>query len=64
MSRQVADLSASLSATANSELEKLLVDRICLSWIEVNYATIDPGGSPCREWLGRHCFNPASAETA
>jgi hypothetical protein len=40
IARQVAELRARLSATANSELEKLLIDRICISWIEVYAADV------------------------
>jgi hypothetical protein len=35
VSRKVSQLRARLMAAAASELEKLLVDRICVSWIEV-----------------------------
>jgi hypothetical protein len=37
LSRQVAALRARLRATAQSELELLLIDRIVVSWIEVYY---------------------------
>jgi hypothetical protein len=36
VSRKVSQLRARLMAAAASELEKLLVDRICVSWIEVH----------------------------
>ena len=41
IARQVADLRSRLVATARSELEKLLIDRICLSWIEVYHGDVD-----------------------
>ena len=52
--REMSELRARLAATAATELERLLVDRICLCWLAVNHADIDlaqkllanPGASP------------------
>jgi hypothetical protein len=52
--RQMNELRDRLAATATSELERLLIDRICLSWLQVYHADIDlaqqllanPGASP------------------
>jgi hypothetical protein len=41
IARQVDQLRQRLAATASSELEKLLIDRICISWIEVYHCDID-----------------------
>jgi hypothetical protein len=54
IARQAADLRRRLLASAHSELERLLVDRIVISWLEVYHADIDltqhlvsrPGGAP------------------
>jgi len=43
------DLKARLKATANSELEYLLIDRIAISWFSVNFYEVDSAsrsGSP------------------
>jgi hypothetical protein len=39
--RTADDLGNRLSATANSELEKLLIDRVVISWVEVYHGDID-----------------------
>jgi hypothetical protein len=39
--RQVGELRARLSATAASELEKVLIDRVCLSWMAAYYGDLD-----------------------
>jgi hypothetical protein len=52
--REMSELRARLAATAATELERLLVDRVCLCWLAVNHADIDlaqkllasPGASP------------------
>jgi hypothetical protein len=57
ISRHVAELRSRLQATAESELEKLLVERVVLSWLEVHYGDIDlaqhllrqPGASPATQ---------------
>src|SRR5262249_34100112 len=41
IARMVADLRSRLVGTARSELEKLLVDRVCISWIEVYHGDVD-----------------------
>src|SRR5262249_45869892 len=41
ISRQVAELRERLVATARSELERLLVDRVVVSWLEVYYCDTD-----------------------
>jgi hypothetical protein len=54
ITRQMNELRARLAATAASELECLLIDRICLSWLQVYHGDIDlaqqllanPGASP------------------
>jgi hypothetical protein len=51
------ELRARLAATATSELERLLIDRVCLSWLEVYHSDIDlaqkllasPGASPASQ---------------
>ena len=57
ITRQVAELRGRLRANVNSELEKLLVERVVLSWLEVHYGDIDlaqhllrqPGASPATQ---------------
>jgi hypothetical protein len=44
IARQLAGLRRRLQATATSELEKLLIDRICLSWVEVHHAAMERAG--------------------
>ena len=41
IARQVADLRSRLVATAKSELERLLIDRVCITWIEVYHGDVD-----------------------
>src|SRR5262249_62027473 len=41
ITRMVADLRSRLVGTARSELEKLLIDRVCISWIEVYHGDVD-----------------------
>src|SRR5262249_57032831 len=41
VSRQVAQVRTRLAATATSALERLLIDRIAISWLEVYFADID-----------------------
>src|SRR5262245_19717930 len=41
IARQAAELRARLAETAGSELEKLLIDRIVISWLEVYHSDID-----------------------
>src|SRR5262249_45167092 len=41
LTRQLADLRQRLAATAPSPLERLLIDRIALTWVEVYYGDID-----------------------
>jgi hypothetical protein len=41
IARQAAALRQRLAATATSELEKLLIDRVVLSWLEVYHSDID-----------------------
>jgi hypothetical protein len=41
IAHQVAELRARLARTATSELEKLLVDRIAVSWIEAYFGDVD-----------------------
>jgi hypothetical protein len=41
ISRQVAELRERLAATARSELERLLVDRIVLCWMQVYYCDVE-----------------------
>jgi hypothetical protein len=57
ISWQMDELRARLAATAASELERLLIDRVCLSWLEVYHSDIDlaqqllasPGASPASQ---------------
>ena len=44
IARQVAALRERLAATATSELERLLVDRVVISWLEVYHSDIDLAG--------------------
>jgi hypothetical protein len=52
--RQLEGLRNRLRTAASGELEKLLVDRVCLSWLAVHHADVDlahhlltnPGGAP------------------
>jgi hypothetical protein len=54
IARQASALRERLAATATSELEKLLIDRVVISWIEVYHGDVDlaqqllkpPGSSP------------------
>ena len=39
--RQAGELRDRLAAAATSELERLLIDRVCISWIEVYYGDVD-----------------------
>ena len=41
IARQASALRERLMKTANSEMEKLLVDRVVISWIEVYHGDID-----------------------
>src|SRR5215472_9778708 len=41
VSRQLSELRARLAATATSELERLLIDRISLTWLQVYHGDID-----------------------
>ena len=55
--REMSELRARLAAAAATELERLLVDRVCLCWLAVNHADIDlaqkllasPGASPASQ---------------
>jgi hypothetical protein len=57
IARQVASLRARLQGPATSELERLLIDRIAISWIEVYFGDIDlaqhllkqPGAAPATQ---------------
>jgi hypothetical protein len=44
IARQVADLRQRLAATAATPLERLLADRVVISWIEVHHGDIDLAG--------------------
>ena len=44
IARQVEGLRARLVATAGSELEWLLVDRVCISWLEVYHGDVSLAG--------------------
>src|SRR5262245_55185735 len=46
ISRQVAELRERLARTARSELERLLVDRIVVSWLQTYYSDTDLNSSP------------------
>jgi hypothetical protein len=52
VARQVAGLRQRLAATATTELERLLVDRVVLSWIEVYYDDADLAGQLLRQPAG------------
>jgi len=52
--RQMLDLKARLKATASTELEYLLIDRIVVCWLGVNYYEID---------CASHLCEPGSAAT-
>ncbi len=39
--RQAGELRERLAAAATSELERLLIDRVCISWIEVYYGDVE-----------------------
>jgi hypothetical protein len=61
ITRQMNELRDRLTATAASELERLLVDRVCLCWLAVYHADIDlaqqllanPGASPASQAAGK-----------
>jgi hypothetical protein len=52
VARQVAGLRQRLAATAGTELERLLVDRVVLSWMEVYYDDADLAARLAREPAG------------
>jgi hypothetical protein len=57
ISRRVHELRTKLNATATNELERLLVDRVCVSWLEVYHADVAlaehqlglPGAAPATQ---------------
>jgi hypothetical protein len=59
LTRQVAELRTRLMATTHSELEKLLVDRICLSWLAVNHAEFE-----LAHFLKEHPFYSKTVQAA